>query len=175
MEIFYLGCAGLGGTVILLQLLASAIGMGLDHDHDFDHNHEHGGNGFFGLLTLRSIAAAVCFFGLAGLSALSNDVPLPGTLAAATLGGFIALYSVASLMELFKKLRSDGTADLENALGTVATVYLRIPGGSLPGKVTLTLQNRTIETAAYAAGEIATGRPVRVVALRGDGVDVEAA
>jgi len=172
METFFLICAGLGGSIILLQFLASALGLGLDHDHDFDHGHGHD-NGFFGLLTVRSIAAAVCFFGLAGMSALSYGVPLPGTFSAAALGGFVALYSVASIMSFFQKLVQDGTADLETALGTTGTVYLRIPGSTLPGKVTLHIQNRTIECVAFATTEIATGRTVRVIALRGDAIEVE--
>ncbi len=176
METVFLITAGLGGSILLLQALASAIGVGLDADHDLGHEHSgHGShdNGFFGMLTLRSVAAAICFFGLAGLSAASYGVPLPGTIAAATLGGVVALYSVASIMSLFQKLKDDGTANLENALGTIGTVYLRIPGSVVPGKVTLHIHNRTVECEAFAECEIGTGRTVRVIALRGDAVEVE--
>src|SRR5947207_1918673 len=70
MYTFFLVCAGVGGTLILLQFLAGAFGFGGDHGdaaghHDFatDHSadgHEHGSdaNWFLGLLTFRAITAA---------------------------------------------------------------------------------------------------------------------
>jgi hypothetical protein len=166
METFYLICAGLGGTVIVLQFLASAFGIGHDGDHDFDHDADHG-DGFLGMLTARSVAAAVTFFGLSGLTALSQDVPPMGALAAAVMGGVVALYSVASIMNMFKKLKQDGTAKLEDAVGLTGTCYLRIPANNTaPGKVSLTLQNRTVECEAFSINEVPTGRTVRVIGLR---------
>lgn len=175
METCYLVCAGLGGSIIILQFLGSALGLGVDHDHDFDHDHD-GDHGFLSFLTLRSIAASVTFFGLAGLTGLGADFSPMATLALASLGGFVALYSVASIMKGFKTLKHDGTAKLERAVGLTGTVYLRVPGANAgPGKVTLTLQNRTIECEAYsAADELPTGRTVRVIAVRDvNAVDVE--
>jgi hypothetical protein len=178
METFYLICAGLGGTLIVLQFLASAVGFHLESDHDLDHetDHDHDSShgSFLGLLTLRSVSAAIAFFGLAGLSANSLGAAPLGTLGAAVLGGFAALYAVVGIMNFFKTLKHDGTARLERAVGATGTVYLRIPGGNAaPGKVTLNLQNRTVECEAYSGEEIPTGRTVRVLAVRGaNAVDV---
>lgn len=165
METFYLICAGLGGSVIIFQLLASAIGFGADADHDVEHEHD---NFLFGLLTLRSVAAALAFFGLAGMTARSYDVPPWQAFTAACFGGFLALYAVASLMDFFHGLKHDGTARLEDAVGQTGTVYLRIPGQNAgPGKVTLTLANRTVECEAFTeAGALTTGSSVRIVGLR---------
>ena len=89
METFYLICAGLGGTVIALQFLASAVGFHLESDHDLDHetdhDHDSAHGSFLGLLTLRSVSAAIAFFGLAGLSANSLGASPLGTLGAAVL------------------------------------------------------------------------------------------
>lgn len=179
MYTFFLICAGVGGTLIVLQLLAGAFGIGGDHA-DADHGHfggDHGGhdadhgdgNWFLGLLTFRAVCAAVTFFGLGGLVATYYDLSTAAQLGSALVAGFLALYSVASLMKALYKLRADGTVRINHAVGQTGTVYLRVPGqNSGPGKVTVNLQNRTVELEAYtSADELPTGTPVRVVAVRG--------
>lgn len=182
METAFLICAGAGGTLLLLQLLAGALGVGGDHGgvdahHDFHaghgaDGHDHGeGNWFLGLLTFRSVCAAVTFFGLGGLTAGYYDLPPSARLGAAFLSGLAALYLVATLMKMLYRLRANGSVRIDNALGRTGTVYLRVPAQKAgPGKVTLNLQNRTVELEAYtAAAELPTGTPVRVVAVLGPG------
>ena len=177
METLFLICAGIGGTLLLLQVVAGLLGVGGDHA---DPGHEeissdradgdHGdGNWFLGLLTFRAVCAAVAFFGLAGLSARYYDLPETGQLAAAALGGFAGLYLVGSLMKFLHRLRADGGVKLEHAVGKTGTVYLRVPGNNAgPGKVTVSVQNRTVEFEAFtAANELPTGTPVLVVGVRG--------
>jgi hypothetical protein len=179
METLFLICAAVGGTLLLLQVVAGALGIGGDHadpgHHEFgdDHSagdHDHGeGNWFLGLLTFRAVCAAVAFFGLSGLAARYYALPETAQLAAAGLGGFAALYLVATVMKLLHKLRADGGVRIDNAVGKTGTVYLRVPGNNAgPGKVTVSVQNRTVEFEAFtAANELPTGTPVRVVAVRG--------
>jgi hypothetical protein len=177
METLFLVCAGVGGTLLLLQLLASAFGIGGDHadagHHDLgthgDADHGNDGIWFLGLLTFRSICAAVAFFGLGGLTAEYYGLPEKSQLASAALCGFAALYLVATLMKLLYRMKSDGAVRIVHAVGRTGTVYLRVPGNkSGPGKVTLSLQNRTVELEAFtAADELPTGTPVRVVAVLG--------
>lgn len=177
MYTFYLICAGLGGSLVLLQFLAGVFGLGGDHsvgdhdhsfgDHGHDADHDHGENWFLGLLTFRAVCAAVAFFGLGGLTAAYYELDTAAQLGSAFAAGFIALYLVATLMKMMYRLKADGTVRVEDSLGATGTVYLRIPanrGG--PGKVTLNLQNRTVELEAYTAGEeLPTGTPIRVVAV----------
>ena len=176
MYTFFLVCAGIGGTLVLLQFLAGAFGFGADHGdfghHDMDaaHDADHGeGNWFLGLLTLRAVCAAVTFFGLGGLTAIYYDLPMGAQLGSAFLAGFAALYLVATLMKMLYRLKSDGTVRIHHALGRTGTVYLRVPGNrDGAGKITLNLQNRTVELEAFtAADELPTGTPIRVVAVLG--------
>jgi hypothetical protein len=178
METLFLVCAGVGGTLLLLQFLAGALGFSGDHadagHHDFGSHgagdHDHGdGNWFLGLLTFRSICAAVAFFGLGGLTASYYDLPDSARIAAAALSGFAALYLVATLMKMLYRLKADGAVRINHAVGRTGTVYLRVPANKTgPGKVTLNLQNRTVELEAFtAAAELPTGTPVRVVAVLG--------
>jgi hypothetical protein len=181
MYTFFLVCVGVGGTLILLQFLAGSLGLGGDHGdaghHEFgghDHggaDHDSDGNWFLGLLTFRAISAAIAFFGLGGVTAAYYGLPDSAQLATATLSGIAALYLVASLMKMLYRLRADGTVRIKNAVGQTGTVYLRVPAQKAgPGKVTLNLQNRTVELEAFtAAGELPTGTPVRVVAVLGPG------
>ena len=85
--------------------------------------------------------------------------------------------NLASVMAAFRRLTHDGTARIEAAVGTTATVYLRVPANRTgPGKVTVTVQNRTVECEAVTAApaDIPTGAPVRVVAVVGPtAVEVE--
>src|SRR5437588_10337150 len=98
------------------------------------------------MLTVRTVTAAVLFFGLGGLSARyygAEELPAFG---AAVGAGALALYLVAVAMRSLKGLKSDGTVRIDRAVGHTGTVYLRVPGakgGS--GKVHLMLQNRTVE------------------------------
>jgi hypothetical protein len=180
MESVFLWCAGLGGTVIGCQLLASLVGLGSDHDADAGDDADAGGHDeagwFFGLLTIRTAAAGLAFFGLGGLSALSAGVDGPPAVAFAAFCGSGAVMLVAKIMATFKRLQHDGSVDIEAAVGAVGTAYLRVPAANAgPGKVTLTLQGRTVECEAFTpAAEIATGQPVRVVAVLGpNAVEVE--
>lgn len=180
METFFLVSAGVGGTIVLLQFLAGALGIGGDHadagHHEFGSGHSHDGytndsdgNWFLGLLTLRAVSAAIAFFGLGGLTAGYYELPRSAQLACAAAAGFSALYLVATLMKLLYRLKADGTVRVQQSLGRTGTVYLRVPAAkSGPGKVTLSLQNRTVELEAFtAAGELPTGTPVRVIAVLG--------
>lgn len=179
MDTAFLVAAGLGGALVACQFLASALGVGGEHDHDTDHaEHDDGhGNGLFGLLTFRAVAAGLTFFGLGGLTARYYDADDLPALAAAAFGGVAALYAVAWVMQGFRKLKHDGTARIADAVGATGTVYLVVPGSKAgPGKVTFNLQNRTVECEAVtaAADGIPTGRPVRVVAVVGPNrVEVE--
>lgn len=182
MSTVFLMCAVLGGAFMLLQIVASLAGFGGDHDtdtdHDTDHAHEHSGNWFLGLLSVRTVTAALTFFGLGGMVALKSGVDELPALGIAIGAGFAALYLVAQLMRSLSKMKSDGTARVTRAVGQTGTVYLRIPASRMgPGKVQVSMQNRTVEYLAVTAGdELATGTPIRVVAVvSADTVEVVAA
>ena len=79
METLYVYCAAVAGTLLVLQVVVSLIGLG-EHFH-FDHSpdahfdwgdhhdgFDHGGGWFVGMLSFRAVVAAVTVFGLAGLA-----------------------------------------------------------------------------------------------------------
>lgn len=194
-ETFFLVCAIVGCTLLLCQFLFGLIGMGDHHDaaggdHDFhdagshdahgDHGHHGDQSGhhswFVGVLTFRSVVAALTFFGLAGLTATVNfNQDPPRAMALALAAGAAALFGVAYLMRGLHRLRADGTARIERAVGSNGTVYLTIPAQKAgAGKVTLKLQNRTVEYQAVTPNQqLPTGAKIVVTAVLGpDTVEV---
>lgn len=186
MESVFLVCALAGGTLLAWQVLMSLVGLGGEHglevdhevglDHDIGHEaghgvgHEHASSVFVGLLTLRTVTAALTFFGLAGLAALSSrpDEPVQ-SLGIALTAGVGALLLVATMMKMLYRLKADGTARIDRAVGRPATVYLTIPARKQgAGKVTVKLQNRTMEYHAVTPEqELPTGASVMVVSVVG--------
>jgi membrane protein implicated in regulation of membrane protease activity len=92
-----------------------------------------------------------------------------GSLVLALIAGFLALYIVAWIMRSLMRLRADGTARIANAVGKTAEVYLTVPGHkSGKGKITVTLQDRTMEYEAETENEaLPTGSLVQIVGVVG--------
>ncbi len=188
----YLICFLTGATLMACQFLLSLLGFGEHHGadgHDFHdaggHDGHAGGHGsdghadqhvswLFGVLTFRSLVAALMFFGLVGL-ATHDYLEQPHNLLAALAAGAGTLYMVAFLMRSLHRLRAEGTARIEKSVGKNGTVYLTVPSQKAgAGKVTLNLQNRTVEYQAVTPHQtLPTGARVVVVAVVGpDTVEV---
>ena len=199
MELLYGICAAVGGTVLLCQFAMTLLGLADvdipdDAGHSLDHNvggHDsahgdghaahHDANWLFGMITFRTMTAALTFFGLTGLAMQSAELgrqqPALG-LVAALAAGCAALYAVHWLFRALIRLRSEGTVRIDRAIGQGGTVYLRIPGqrGGV-GKVTLVQQNRSVEYQAMTSRDaIPTGAKIVVVDVIGpDTVEVQLA
>jgi hypothetical protein len=137
-----------------------------DTAHDAAASH-HGTNWLFGVLSFRTVTAAMAFFGLAGLAAQSAEASTPTTLAIAVAAGAAAMFAVYWMMRGLYELRAEGTVRIQRALGEHGTVYLRVPGQNAgSGKIQINLQNRTVEYLAVTSGpELPTGTRVVVVGI----------
>ncbi len=174
LESVYLWCAGIGGIVLLFQVVM--IFMGADDGGDFDvgdADGDFGGDdsGFWILeiFTLRTMAAAALFFGLAGMSASSAGLAPPVSLTIASAAGTAALYGVYWLFKAtFRLLQTSGNENIDNALGEPAKVYVAIPASnSGAGKVHVVVQGRTAEYQAVTSdtNKLATGETVQVIEI----------
>src|SRR5262249_29953544 len=135
MEQFYIICAALGGTLLVCQFVLGLLGMGGHHefggDHDFsadhdvghaDGHHDQGHEGasywYVGLLTFRTLAAAITFFGLGGwLATKQEQFAGPQSLLFALLAGGAALFAVAWLMRALSRLQAEGNVRIERSVG----------------------------------------------------------
>ena len=167
MTTLFLWCAILGSTVLVFQLVAGFIG--LEHGHAHDGHFGDGASEGLNLLSVRSIAAGIAFFGLVGLMAASLGTAL--AFVSAIVGGTVAMVAVAALIKTFGRLERDATLSLSSAVGTTGSVYLSIPARREgAGKVHLTVQNRLVELRAVTdEDDLATGTGILVVDV--DGTD----
>jgi len=188
MPTVYLTCAAAGGTVLVIQTGMLLFG-GVDHDADAVSGVGHaeighsgsgeatGHDAAFNLLSVRSGAAFLTFFGLAGWGGTNAGWGTFPTIAAATVAGGVMLLAVAWLFSLQHRLYSEGNLDPRNAVGRTARVYLRIPAGNKgKGKITVSVQGRTHEFDATTSGaDIPTGSEVKVTRqITQDTFEVEA-
>ena len=164
----YLACAVFGGLLLVLQLAGGLFGG------DGHASHAEGGATDVGhhgpptmqLPTVRTLAAAIAGFGLAGAGLRAAGTSAGSALASALAIGLLAGAAVAALSRLLLRFESDGAVRLASAVGLQATVYVPIPragGGS--GKVQLALQGRLVECQAVTADDapLATGASVLVI------------
>ncbi len=189
MSTLFLVCALLGGSVFILQFVLAVIGFGgddidfvhdvpgdagvdLPHDvpHDMGADHElsdaHGSTWLFGVISFRTVVAALTFFGLSGLASLSAQLSEPLSLLIAVSAGLAAMYGVHFLMQSLYGMRHDGTARIDRTLGQRGTVYIPIPPQhSGLGKIQIRTQGRIMEYAAKTAApeKLKTGTTVEVV------------
>ena len=184
-------CALGAGTIMVLTFLLSFAGLdgghgdydldtdGVDaadaiHDagysdiaHAADADTHHTGM-FFGVLSFRSLVAAITFFGLGGRVAVEAGASAQTATIVALTSGFVAMLFVAWVMRMFMALRHDGTAHIERAVGRPGQVYLHIPPSECgAGKVTVSINNRSMEFDAVTRdpAPIPTGSPVAVVGV----------
>jgi membrane protein implicated in regulation of membrane protease activity len=199
MEQVFLVCAALGGTVFICQFVMTLMGMAGDDvdiaddipddvgtdfgDADLADDHGpsqgHGSTWLFGVISFRTIVAAITFFGLAGFASLQGGQSTSASVLTAVLAGAAAMYGVHWLMQLMYRLSQDRTLRVTRAVGKRGTVYLPVPadhGGS--GKVQINLQDRLVEYAA-TTGEaeiLPTGTQIVVTRIVShDTVEVERA
>ena len=144
---------------------------------DTDANiHVHGDFAPLRLFTVQGIVAFFAVSGWVSIAALSGGMPPAGAVPLGIVAGFFAMYGIAKLVQISRKLTENGTIDFRNAIGETATVYIPVPPeGQGEGKVTLTLQGRFMECSAVSNGReiLKTGTSVRVTDLNGETLVVE--
>jgi hypothetical protein len=168
MQLAYAVCAGGGLLVVLLQV-ALALLTGGD-EADIDHDVE--GDAGLHLFSVRTVSAFFTIFGLVGWIGSVEGWPRSVTFVAAMLSGTVVLVMIALLLRMQHRLQSSGTVNASNAVGKTARVYLAIPAeGQGSGKITVAVQGRTSEYAAFTRGPaLPTGSDVRVLRMTTPGV-----
>lgn len=192
MYTMFLLCAVIGGTVFIFQFVLTLVGMGGDdvdvghdvpddfdvgemHTGDFDtgdvdvHDSHgvatHGSTSLFGVISFRTVVAALTFFGLTGIVSLSNGVASLPTIVVAIAIGVVAMLVVHRMMRLLYSLGQDKTLRIERSVGARATVYVPIPPNREgAGKIQMRVQERIVECVAMTSGpdKLPTGAKVVV-------------
>ena len=167
---FYWGISIFASIVVIIQMSMSFAGIGDidsgDADVDFSTDTDSLDNaGSMHLLSIRNVFYFLLGFGWAGIS-LWNTIPSPILLCAVSV--LVGVLFVAIFIFLFRqmmKLQSNGAFDINDAVGKVCDVYLRIPGENQGlGKVQISFNGSVQELDARTSGEpIPSGARVRVL------------
>jgi len=172
----YLICAVAGGTVLVLKLLLMVFGFdggdagadfdAADLDYDGAPGAADGSGGFFNFLSVQSIAGFFTMFGLVGMGLLQANASDFWSFLGGLAAGVFTAWATGMIFLGMRKLHSEGTLVLENAIGQKGTVYLTIPeNGS--GVITVTIQGakRTLNAMSENKQRIPTGSIVKVVGV----------
>ena len=184
IEIIYWGSTIIGGTLFLLRTIMFLVGGGIDHDamdvdfhgdlsgdHDFhldvDHTESIGDSDFsFKILSLQGVTAFFTMFGLIGLSLLRANLATIFTILGGIVAGLFAVWVISLLFSQMKRLQSDGSLNIQNAVGERGKIYLEIPTrGS--GQVQLPVQGslRIFDAVSSDQKSINTGPSVQVTGV----------
>lgn len=156
METFLWACVGLGGLVLVAQIVASFFGMDADIG-SFDADPSDG----LDLFSVRSLAAGVAFFGVGSLVASGPMQYVVGFIV-----GLGAMVVTAWMTRAMLKLESNGQVDYRGVVGQMGRVYLTVPAGRAGiGKVNVELQGRRLEMRAVTSSDVSvpTGASVVIV------------
>ncbi|MBN1427570.1 MAG: NfeD family protein [Anaerolineae bacterium] len=188
IEMIYWGAAIVGGTFFVLRTILMLVGMGhhdfdanfdgdIDHDIHFDSAHgdvsdhgdtsDHSDSDFsFKFLSLQGLTAFLMMFGLVGLTLLQSKLHIIVTLAGGCLAGVLTVRLLGLLFGQMKHLQSDGTLDIQNAVGQSGSVYLTIPGQGT-GQVQVPVQGllRIFDAASKGEQAIPTGEKITVTGV----------
>lgn len=173
----YWGIAIFTSTIFIIQMVMTFIGIGDadagDADFDLGSDASDGTLDAGGTLQLFSVRNIVNFLlgagwgGVCFASVTGNPYLL--CLAALLTGcAFVAVF--AFVYRQMRRLEHDGTFRLDESVGQVADVYLRIPARrSGEGRIQYSFQGSVQELPAVTDGElIPSGAKVRIVEIVGD-------
>ena len=168
LQLIFASSAVLGGVLFLLWFALMMIG-GIAADlfdgifgTDFD---AMGADASFKALTFQGIMAFMMFFGLGGLYVLEGDSDQTSlAIVVGSVTGFASMYGTGKLFQLFVSLQSDGTIDMDDSIGSVGTIYLRIPEGGV-GQIQVESGNamRTYNAKSEDGQGMATGEFAEVI------------
>ena len=184
IEVIYWISTILGGTIFIfrmvLMFLAGDIDLGdaegamhadidgIDFDVEADMGHT-SSDIDFKFLSLQGISAFFMMFGLVGLAMHSAEIWVGFTILGGAAAGIFTVWVISLLFSIMKRLQSEGTIRLVNAIGQSGKVYLKIPeNGS--GQVQVVVQGSLKIFDAVAADKslISTGENVKVVDVIGE-------
>lgn len=168
--------------IIIVQMVLLLFGFGSDdsfdtvQDTDFDvgdmsadtlNNEGFLSLGGIKVFTLRGILALLS---VGGWLAMALSYTMPNWLAGiiGLLGGLLIAFLIALAFHYAMKLQSSGNLNYNKTIGSIGTVYMRIPPNRTGiGKINLTLQERYVEIDAVSDDDeyINTGLPIKVTGL----------
>ena len=165
---FFYGIGIAAGVVTLVLAVLTMVGVG-HHDGDFSGGHEGaGGHDDSSLLSVKPITGFFLGFGWGGGIALDHGFSLVAATAIALGVGGVMMVALAWLIRAIYSLRTDGTRQINDAIGAVGTVYVTLPPSRASGgQINVTVSGRleTVPALNAALRAIPSGEKVKVVGV----------
>ena len=166
-QVFY-GIGIIAGIVTLIMAVLALFGF--DH-HDADVTGAvHAGDHMEGssLFSTKPLTGFFLAFGWVGGIALESGASLGKATLIAFGSGTVVMFALAWVIKTIYSMRSDGTRQINDAIGAIATVYVTLPPGrAAGGQVSVTVSGRLETLAALKAAlrAIPSGEKVKVVGV----------
>lgn len=170
LAMFFGTTAVIGGVLFLVRLILFLFGAGDQELPDVNIGADSVEPGFhdsgFQFISLQGVAGFFMMFGLVGLAMLSSNVSAWISLAGAIVAGMVTLLLVGLIFQTMRRMQSDGTLRIANAIGEEGTVYLTIPEQGT-GQVQVTVQGglKIFNAVSTNHQRLPTGTSIRVVAI----------
>ncbi|HMP72420.1 MAG TPA: hypothetical protein PKE55_04070 [Kiritimatiellia bacterium] len=162
-EKFFFGCALFGTSLFVIRMLLTLIGIDGDDGGEVSLGDA---DVSFKFLSIHGLSAFFMMFGLVAFTLSWQHKQEPFiAVAAGTAAGAFTTWVISKLFVMMKRLQSDGTLDVRNAVGIEGSVYLTIPEGR-SGQVRISIQNRLRHLNAVAEDGQAIPTGARVVVAR---------
>ena len=162
---FFYGIGIIAGVITLIMVVLALFG--LDH-HDTDVttavDHMEGSS----LFSTKPITGFFLAFGWVGGVALESRLSLAMATLLAFVSGTVVMLLFAWVIRSIYSMRSDGTRQINDAIGAIGTVYVTLPparaGG---GQISVTVSGRleTLGAVNAALRAIPSGEKVKVVGV----------
>jgi hypothetical protein len=160
---FFYGIGIVAGCITLIMAAVALIGLG-DHDIPDATDHFDGSS----LISTKPITGFFLGFGWAGGIALEMNATLPLAAAVAVGVGAALMLGLGWMIHLMYSLRSDGTRQINQAIGAIGTVYVTLPPSRASGgQINVTVSGRleTLPALNAALRSIPSGEKVKVVGV----------
>lgn len=182
IEIIYWVFTIIGGTLFVLRTLMMFVGGHFSDDAldaaldagDVSSDHSTDGDASFKLLSLQGLTSFFMMFGLVGLALLRTNLPAMVSVIGGTAAGLASFWVLSLIFAQMKRLQSEGTIHVQNAVGAEGSVYLTIPKNGT-GQVQIVTQGALKIFDAISKDKLllATGDKIRVVSVDGNTLVVE--
>jgi membrane protein implicated in regulation of membrane protease activity len=177
MELIFMSCAFFGTLFFLVMMLLMLVGdilggvvdtaLNTDFSMDTDLSFE--------LFSLQGISAAVMMFGYVGMFTVTSTESEFLAVFAGGLSSVASMYAVKVMMKSIVNLQTDGTMQIEEAIGAEGQVYVRIKSngsGEVQVPIQGSLRTMTARTKNHS-DQLETGTLIRVVDTIGSILIVE--
>jgi membrane protein implicated in regulation of membrane protease activity len=164
---FFLLVGITSGIVAAFLTIGGLVGFG----HDAPELHvDHGDSSDTSeAFSLRAITGFFLGFGWIGAIAISSGSSVIVASLCALAAGATMMFGVTALLRSMKRLRSDGTVKITDAVGATGSVYVTIPPAGAPGgqiQVTFKNRNETMPAVQTGSEALPAGTRVRVTAVQ---------